>query len=100
MWNMEEALLFIRNLQPVVKKYNFHLALAGGVLNNGYSVKDLDIICMGMHNDLPNRTKDMISKFEVDYNAVLNTTEEYVMQGRLLYKMNLNGKVIDLFLYE
>lgn len=42
-WTLEDALALIRALQPMCRKFNFHLALGGGVLNNGFSEKDLDL---------------------------------------------------------
>lgn len=53
-WLLEEALLLIRSLQPLTRKYNYHLALGGGVLNNGFSRKDLDLYFMPLGNSEPN----------------------------------------------
>jgi hypothetical protein len=42
-WTLEEGLAVVRTLQPVARSYGYHVALGGGVLNRGYSKKDLDI---------------------------------------------------------
>ena len=42
-WYLDEALGLIRELQPNVFKFGYHLALGGSVLNVGLSVNDLDI---------------------------------------------------------
>jgi hypothetical protein len=42
-WELDNALAFVRWLQPLAMQFGFWLALAGGVLNNGYSDNDLDL---------------------------------------------------------
>ena len=42
-WTMEQALDVIRFIQPLLKEHKYHVALGGGVLNNGFSDKDLDL---------------------------------------------------------
>lgn len=43
MWDFEKALKLIRETQETAKSYGYHIALGGGVLNKGYSNKDLDL---------------------------------------------------------
>lgn len=45
-WTLEDALTVIRPLQAEIKKFHYHLCLGGGVLNKGYSEKDLDLYFM------------------------------------------------------
>lgn len=45
-WTIAEALEFIRRHQPVAMEKGFYLALAGGVLNKGESINDLDLVAM------------------------------------------------------
>lgn len=45
-WKLEEALSFIRSWQPIFMEAGFYLALAGGVLNKGFSTSDLDLVAM------------------------------------------------------
>lgn len=42
-WTLEDALGLIRPLQEAARSYGYHLCLGGGVLNRGYSEKDLDL---------------------------------------------------------
>lgn len=42
-WFLEDALVLVRELQPQTRKFDYHLALGGGVLNKGQSDKDLDL---------------------------------------------------------
>lgn len=49
-WGIDDALLLIRRMQKEVRPLGYHLALGGGVLNKGYSNKDVDIYilpCLG-----------------------------------------------------
>ena len=50
-WTIEEAYELIRRIQPDLKPLGFHVALAGGVLNLGYSAKDLDLVFLPLTND-------------------------------------------------
>lgn len=43
-WSLSDALDLIRTIQPRLHERNWHVALAGGVLNNGSSMKDLDLV--------------------------------------------------------
>lgn len=43
MWTFYQATELIRELQPSIRELNYHICLGGGVLNRGYSKKDLDL---------------------------------------------------------
>lgn len=43
MWTLNQALELVRRIQPLVRPFNYHIAIGGGVLNNGHSDKDLDL---------------------------------------------------------
>lgn len=45
-WTLENSVELIRILQPLAHKHGYHLALAGGILNRGYSDKDLDVVAL------------------------------------------------------
>lgn len=49
-WTLDDALKLIRGIQPSVKGFGFHVALAGGVLNLGESDKDLDLVILPLDN--------------------------------------------------
>jgi hypothetical protein len=53
MWDLDNGLRIVRALQPVTRKYGYHLALGGGVLNKGESKKDLDLYFLPMGSDKP-----------------------------------------------
>lgn len=50
-WKLGEALALIKSIQTRIKKLGFHVCLAGGVLNVGYSQKDLDLVFLPLWND-------------------------------------------------
>lgn len=43
MWTLDEGLALVRQLQPLTRAFNCHLAIGGGVVNAGQSEKDLDL---------------------------------------------------------
>jgi len=45
-WEIKEALEFIRTLQPITMAAGYYIALAGRVLNKGYSDNDLDLVAV------------------------------------------------------
>lgn len=47
-WTIETGINFVRSLQDVSRKYGYHVALGGGVLNRGYSEHDLDVYFLPM----------------------------------------------------
>lgn len=49
-WTLDEALALIRPIQEDTRKFGFHLSLGGGVLNKGYSKKDLDLYFLPYEN--------------------------------------------------
>lgn len=50
-WKMANALALIRDLQPLVREFGYHLLLGGGVLNKGESKKDLDLYFAPLSGD-------------------------------------------------
>jgi hypothetical protein len=56
-WTLDEGLDLSRALQPVTRKYGYHLTLGGGVLNKGESNKDLDLFFLPMDSTKPDAPK-------------------------------------------
>ncbi len=108
-WTLDEALKFIRHIQPIARQNNIHLALAGSIVNSGKSDNDLDIICMGMHN--PNIGLTQYNKF-FEYLRTLGKfygkfTDGYLAKNyppsitREIYALVLpKGLNIDFFIYD
>jgi hypothetical protein len=51
-WTLEEAVKLVRALQEPARKFNYHICLGGGVLNKGYSEKDVDLYFLSLDNKL------------------------------------------------
>jgi hypothetical protein len=49
-WTFDDALPLIRAVQPVVRRFGYHVCLGGGVLNKGASDHDLDLYFLPMNN--------------------------------------------------
>jgi len=49
MWNLDEAVHYLRCMNADAKRFGWCFALGGGVLNHGYSKKDLDIVAIPYH---------------------------------------------------
>lgn len=43
-WTLDDGLRLVRGIQATAKKYGYYIALAGGVLNKGFSEKDIDLV--------------------------------------------------------
>lgn len=52
-WTLRQGRTLIASMQPSIHACGFHACLAGGVLNKGYSDKDLDIWILPMLKDCP-----------------------------------------------
>lgn len=50
-WYLAQALHIIRQLQPQLKPYGYHVCLGGSVLNKGESEKDLDLYFLPLQTD-------------------------------------------------
>ena len=49
--SIDRALILIRDIQPSCMNSGYYIALAGGVLNNGYSKSDIDLVAMPMSDE-------------------------------------------------
>lgn len=51
MWALEDARQLVRDLNKMVRPFDFHVALGGGVINNGESRKDIDLYVLPVYID-------------------------------------------------
>lgn len=49
-WILDEALALVRFIQPMTRAFGYHLAIGGGVVNRGFSDKDLDLYFLAMED--------------------------------------------------
>jgi hypothetical protein len=61
-WSLDEALELIRAIQPECHELSYHVALGGGVLNRGYSAKDLDLYFLPF-SDTANPSPDALRAY-------------------------------------
>lgn len=72
MWTLDQALELVRRIQSVIKKYNYHVALGGGVLNRGTSTKDLDLYFLPINSlELPPRLDDLRTYLTTEFGQEL-----------------------------
>ncbi len=66
MWTIEDALMWIRRMQPELSSVGYHVALGGGVLNKGFSMKDLDLYLLPfeMRHDMSASDQQALSVME------------------------------------
>lgn len=50
-WTIDEARDVVNSIQIPSRRFNYHVALGGGVLNAGESRKDLDLYFLPLDND-------------------------------------------------
>ena len=72
LWYLADAQLIVRSLQALVWPMGWHIALGGGVLNHGYSDKDLDLYVLPIYN----------SPHEQDELAVLTKLVNAIQEGQ------------------
>lgn len=110
MWVLEEVAPLLGRMNGLALHCNFNLGLGGGVLNEGYSHKDLDIICLPRSRKNANR-QELLEEMSVILRTELNATEFSVkdledggwsgaaLDGRVVYamrfKVNSEEKRID-----
>ena len=99
MWNIDEAIIFIRQYQQSFRQFNYHIGLIGSVLNDGISIKDLDIVVLPMSNGKEANIKLLIPFLEEHFAAAKIIDKEYEFDGRILMKSFINDKRIDWFIY-
>jgi hypothetical protein len=75
MWGLSDALEVVRALQPKAHSVDYHIALAGGVLNKGTSTKDLDLVFLPMVNDHVPPITPVVEMLMKEFGAPMLTNE-------------------------
>jgi hypothetical protein len=102
MWYLEEAIGLVRELQTKALQKGYHLALGGGVLNRGWSRKDLDIVALKMDNQpaalTPGKLVEVLAPYlgEVDQGPGGSVPSE---NDKLYQFTTSDGRRIDLLFY-
>jgi len=58
-WTLDEAVDVIRKIQPIVRALDYHCVLGGGVLNKGFSTKDLDLFFLKLNGSTGERYHEL-----------------------------------------
>lgn len=108
-WKLKEAIEIIELIQfRVQKKSNFHIALAGSVLNNGISSNDLDLIALPMCNGEESSEINLLLELRkcFGYKPELKSSSHYLGKenssgiNRQIYTIKHQNKLIDLFVWN
>lgn len=62
-WTLDNAVGIVRALQQDTRKFGFHLCLGGGVLNRGWSEKDVDLYFLPLDNPQYTTSYDELIKW-------------------------------------
>jgi hypothetical protein len=106
MWDLEGGLRLVRAIQPITRRFGYHVALGGGVLNTGESNKDLDLYFLPMggfdveqDKPQPDNMREYLSRL---WGVGEDIGKDY---GNMLYKhavkffLASNKKRIDVFIF-
>lgn len=58
-WTLNDALVIIRQIQPLIRKFNYHVAIGGSLINNGLSGKDADLYFLPLNNGEENKIDEL-----------------------------------------
>lgn len=102
LWTLDQALEFIRKLQPLTRLYGYHLCVGGGVLNTGMSDKDLDLYLLPLDNQPTLADYDgMLMEMEAELGPSEDIRDEYPDAPWSPYfskrKFANNGQRVDVF---
>lgn len=109
MWTLNEARLFINEIQSKLLAKNYHVVLGGSVLNDGQSENDLDLYFLPLEDESKHpddrRIFNYISVMEIMHEVTGhygNHMEDYenlrsTYECKLMYKTK-DGKKIDAFI--
>jgi hypothetical protein len=101
LWTLEEGLELVRRLQPASRAFGYHVALGGGVLNNGSSFKDVDVYLIPLGDtDNQTDTAGAIAWLESELGESENISEGYAPGPAYAAKRSFakDTKRIDLFI--
>lgn len=100
LWTLKDGLETIRAIQPLLREFQYHVALGGGVLNNGESNKDLDLYFLPLDSDTlkPEQTEKLIQFLNIlwTFNMKLGYGSDLVFGYKAQYRTGA-GKRVDVF---
>jgi hypothetical protein len=101
-WTLENSVELIRILQPLAHQHGYHLALAGGILNKGYSEKDLDVVALPrseMEQDWPDFQEAVEDVLDTPLVQLRAPQSAYPLEFKVYVGKHTNGR-IDVIRHE
>lgn len=101
-WTREQADKLLKTIQPMFWLIHHHVALGGGVLNNGVSYKDLDLYVLPFGDEeAPTLEPEVDALLEdvFEYQSPIGNDEVYGPQPafRSRDRYTFEGKRVDVF---
>ncbi len=100
-WTLENGLELVRAVQLGSRNFNYHVALGGGVLNNGTSKKDCDVYFLPLDNGDPSNHLGLLGWLFGQWGAYEDIQNEHYV-GESFYaakvKFSYQGRRIDAFI--
>lgn len=103
-WTLDEAVTLVREIEPQLKDYGLHCGITGGVLFNGCSLKDVDLIIY------PNKSTT------TNYEALVDATKHALDllgikivekrnhcgygDNKIVYMCTYNNRRVDVFIMQ
>jgi hypothetical protein len=102
-WLWADAMQVVRLLQEALWPLKYHVTLGGGVLNVGYSDKDLDIFVLPFNNDTPADSGKLRSALEsvLTYSRPIGQPDKYGYVHEIHAAKDVwlfDGKRVDVFI--
>lgn len=81
-WELVSALDLVRELQWQVTRFDYHIAIGGGVINKGQSFKDLDLYFLPMGKSSPHKLTAFLDK---QWGVHVEVNEDYPETSKFVY---------------
>lgn len=99
-WNLEEAINFVRNKEPIASEHGWHLGITRSILFKGHSENDLDLIIYKHSLDTDMALAEVIKAMGIS-NVIEKHKEVNIhYQDKQVFSGQWEGKKIELFLLE
>lgn len=95
-WSLNDALQFIRAMQPFAWRCGYHLSLGGSVLNTGRSSNDVDLIA----SPLGKGTPDAEALRRSFYFVGVQLEEHRQMYDDPIWRGTYAGKMVELHIHK
>lgn len=103
-WTLDEAVTLVREIEPWFKQQGFHVGLTGGVLYNGLSFKDVDLIVYP-HKSTSTSYVEIVDKIAAIYNSAgltLVSSMDHKTYGdeKIVHLCAYNNHRVDVFIMK